>query len=139
MYNLEEVKDKLNEKILVLNCKLEANKILFTTLKNKTYQATGHGVKKVKEVYEKEGYEAYYKANKFYICFEKKLVLEIPLFIEHEKFHFKKSCQYMAGKMKRIQDKLEFYKKLDPAVVHKDYIVAKERYLSIKKILGEQG
>lgn len=92
-----------------------SNETFFTQLVGKTFLFNNDGVNKIKSIFQSNNLMCYYRrdAIRIYTVLKDPItdidrvieVYRIPVFIEHNKFYFKKSAQFLTGKIKPILDK----------------------------------
>lgn len=143
MFSLETMNNIKKYKIEVLESIINVHKIVLTILKVKNIRYTNQGIQTVKDLIDKYGFQTYYKSNAFIVCkafedpttkefFLKKLVT-IPCFKQHEKFYFKKSGQYLIGKLTNVQEELNFLKEVGTEILFEDY---EKAFKAVKAIDG---
>lgn len=120
----EEFIKTLTFKTLFYGHVVRCYSMFFSKLVDKTPKFSEQGKREIREAFSELGCQVYYRENpkvlKIYLTTEFPLteevrpiqVFEIPVFVEHGKFYFKKSGQYMMKNQSTFKNKHRIYKEI---------------------------
>jgi len=129
---------------------IKAYNMFYTELVGKTFKFNEEGKNKIKCICKSHGYSAFYNSKKIKIFIvlsdpitgiEKAVnLLNIPVYVEKEKFYFKKSAQFLIKNYKEILDNKKFYsyliKNKEKSNYYNEYTKSFNQYKTFENMLN---